>query len=131
MTRSNRSVPYPTHTDLPTRSFPQDYSSATENERVIVGWRPEDDERLMRLRTQGLNWQPIADNFPPKTANACRKRHERLMEKRNAASWDDGVKIEELARAYLQVREQMWKVLADELNEKWQTVESKVSFPDI
>ena len=81
----------------------------------------------MRARHQGLNWQPIASQyFPDKTANACRKRHERLMEKRNSADNWDGVKIEELAKGYVEVREQMWKLLADRIGEKWQNVEAKV-----
>ena len=84
----------------------------------------------MRARQQGLNWQPIASRyFPDKTANACRKRHERLMEKRNSADNWDGVKIETLAKAYVDVREQMWKLLADRVGEKWQNVEAKVYYP--
>lgn len=84
----------------------------------------------MRARQQGLNWQPIASQyFPDKTANACRKRHERLMEKRNSADNWDGVKIEALAKAYVDIREQMWKLLADRLGEKWQNVEAKVCHP--
>ena len=83
----------------------------------------------MQARHQGLNWQPIATKyFPDKSANACRKRHERLMEKRsNADDWD-GAKMEALARAYNDVREQMWRLLADRIGgEKWQIVEAKVS----
>ena len=83
----------------------------------------------MRARQQGMNWQPIASTyFPAKTANACRKRHERLMEKRNSAeNWDNG-KMEHLAKAYADVREEMWKVLAERVGEKWQVVEAKVHF---
>ena len=81
----------------------------------------------MRARQQGLNWQPIATNyFPDKTANACRKRHERLMDKRNNADDWEGVKMEALAKAYVEVREQMWKLLGDRVGEKWETVEAKV-----
>ena len=81
----------------------------------------------MRARQQGLNWQPIASQyFPDKTANACRKRHERLMEKRNNADNWDGVKMDRLSKAYLDLREQMWKILADRVGEKWQNVEAKV-----
>ena len=128
MSHSNRAVPYPSYTDIPSRQFTTDYSSsATNNEKVTAGWNTDDDEKLMRFRTQGMHWQPIADNFPSKTANACRKRHERLMEKKKAESWDEDLKIEDLARAYIDVREQMWRVLGDILGEKWQTVESKVS----
>ena len=83
----------------------------------------------MRARQQGLNWQPIASQyFPDKTANACRKRHERLMEKRNSADNWDGIKMDMLSKAYVELREQMWKILADRVGEKWQNVEAKVSF---
>lgn len=81
----------------------------------------------MHARQKGLNWQPIASKyFPNKTPNACRKRHERLMEKRNSADNWNGVKIEQLARAYVEVREEMWEVLAKSVGEKWQDVEKKV-----
>ena len=46
-------------------------------------WSQEDDLQLTKARSEGLNWGPITSRyFPMKTPNACRKRHERLMEKR-------------------------------------------------
>ena len=92
-------------------------------------WNPEMDEQLMRARQQGLNWGPIAKRFfPDKTPNACRKRHERLMAQRNNAGDWDAAKMDSLAKAYLDVRQQMWSILADRMNgEKWQIVEAKVS----
>ncbi|KAL8848996.1 MAG: hypothetical protein Q9221_006027 [Calogaya cf. arnoldii] len=76
--------------------------------------------------SQGLNWQTIAETyFPQKTANARRKRYEQLMEKRNnIGDWND-VKFVEVARAYREVRKDMWRILADRVNEKWSVVESK------
>lgn len=104
--------------------------TSASDRHASQSWPPENDELLMRARQQGLNWQPIASQyFPDKTANACRKRHERLMEKRNSADNWDGVKIEILAKAYVDVREQMWKLLADRVGEKWQNVEAKVCHP--
>lgn len=99
------------------------------NHHSSASWPKDKDELLMRARQQGLNWQPIADTyFPDKSANACRKRHERLMEKRNNTDDWDGAKMETLARAYNEVREQMWRLLADRMpGEKWQIVESKVN----
>ena len=80
----------------------------------------------MAARAKGLSWNPIATkHFPTKTANACRKRHERLMERRNAEDWD-GVKLDMLAREYMAVRREMWSVLADRVGEKWEIIESKV-----
>ena len=54
------------------------------------------------------------------------------MEKRNHADSWEGPKMEALSKAYNEMREQMWRILADKLGEKWQTVEAKVcqaSFP--
>ena len=87
-------------------------------------WSSEDDELLMRARREGLNWQPLASKyFPDKTANACRKRHERLME---SADNMNAIDIDKLSKAYLDSREHMWKLLADRVGEDWQAVEAKV-----
>ncbi|KAF2823576.1 hypothetical protein CC86DRAFT_372508 [Ophiobolus disseminans] len=88
-------------------------------------WSAKDDEILIQARAQGLNWNQISPkHFPLKTANACRKRHERLMERQNAEQWD-GVKLDDLAQAYMDVRREMWSILAARLGEKWTLVEQK------
>ncbi|KAH7090411.1 hypothetical protein FB567DRAFT_617831, partial [Paraphoma chrysanthemicola] len=88
-------------------------------------WSAKDDETLIRAREQGLNWAQIAPkHFPVKSANACRKRHERLMERQNAESWD-GVKLDTLSQAYMDVRREMWSILAAKVGEKWPLVEQK------
>jgi len=79
----------------------------------------------MAVRAQGLNWAPIQQaHFPTKTPNACRKRHERLMERRSAEDWDS-VKLEALAKEYMNIRKEMWSMLASRVGEKWQVVEGK------
>jgi hypothetical protein len=46
-------------------------------------WTGDDDQILLKLCSMGKNWSQIQmEGFPRKTANACRKRHERLMERR-------------------------------------------------
>ena len=96
-----------------------------DSSRPAVAWSADDDARLMRCRAQGMNWGPIARQFPSKTPNACRKRHERLMEKKNAENWD-GIKSKDLARVYMECREAVWKPIADRLGEKWNVIEAKV-----
>jgi hypothetical protein len=89
-------------------------------------WSTRDDEILIQARAQGLNWNQIGPkHFPSKTPNACRKRHERLIERQNAEQWD-GVKVDVLAQAYVKVRREMWSMLAARVGEKWQLVETKV-----
>lgn len=127
--RTNRQQPYPTPSmatanhPMPTRTY--SHVPSESNDRPSTAWPNEDDSRLMEYRAKGMNWGPIAEHFPGKTSNACRKRHERLME-RKAAENLDGIKIEDLARAYLACREEMWSILAQRVGGKWQTVESKV-----
>ena len=133
---THRTTPYPittTTSSAPSTMAPQGTSpTALSHERhASQSWPPQNDELLIRARQRGMNWQPIAHTyFPEKSANACRKRHERLMEKAKANETWEGVKMETLARAYDDVREQIWKILADRVGEKWQIVETKVCIPE-
>jgi len=90
-------------------------------------WSAQDDEQLKQARQRGMNWAPIArDFFPTKSPNACRKRHERLMDKISTSEDWAAPKLEEMAKLYLDLREQMWSLVASRLGENWKTVESKV-----
>lgn len=112
--------------DAPWTAAPYPQSSAS-NQRSAAIWTAADDEVLLRARASGLNWQPIASrHFPSKTANACRKRHERLIERRHAEDWD-AQKLELLAREYMACRREMWETLAARIGERWNVVEAKVS----
>lgn len=51
------------------------------------------------------------------------------MEKQNAEQWD-GVRLDILAEAYMEVRSEMWRILGAKVNEKWQLVEQKVCKPN-
>ncbi|CZT04578.1 related to DRPLA protein [Rhynchosporium agropyri] len=88
-------------------------------------WTSQDDQTLMAARSSGMNWAPIQQSyFPTKTPNACRKRHERLMERRSADDWD-GLKLEGLAKTYMDMRKEIWGPLAAQAGEKWNVVEAK------
>ncbi|KAK0281650.1 hypothetical protein LTR91_003876 [Friedmanniomyces endolithicus] len=106
MTRSmsTTAVPYP--------------AASTTMQRNAAIWSVADDEILLQARASGLNWQPISTrHFPNKTANACRKRHERLIERRHVEDWD-AQKLELLAQEYALVRKEMWDILASRCMEK-------------
>ena len=51
------------------------------------------------------------------------------MEKRNNAENWDGANMKLLAKAYLDLREQMWLVLADRIGGNWQNIEAEVNYP--
>ncbi|KAI1841088.1 hypothetical protein JX265_013920 [Neoarthrinium moseri] len=88
-------------------------------------WSPQDDKNLIQARQQGLNWSQIqATYFPNKTSNACRKRHERLMERKGADDWDTR-KLERIAKEYMSMRKEIWQPLASKVGEKWNVVEAK------
>lgn len=123
-TRNNRGAsasiaPYPTLANDPS-------SAVSQQQRNAAIWSSADDDVLLQARASGLNWQPIAHRyFPNKTPNACRKRHERLMERRHVEEWDSR-KLEMLAEEYLACRKQMWEILAERVGERWAVVEAKV-----
>ncbi|KAI9752715.1 MAG: GTPase-activating protein S23 [Chaenotheca gracillima] len=94
--------------------------------RPSVAWTPQQDQILMDARARGMNWPPIQQqNFPTKTPNACRKRHERLMERRNNEDWAIE-KWEMVAGLYMDQRKDIWSPLAASVGEKWQVVEAKI-----
>ena len=89
-------------------------------------WTPQDDQQLLTARMQGLNWGQIKETyFSTKTPNACRKRHERLMERKGADDWDNR-KMQRLAKEYMAMRREIWSGLAERTGEKWNVVEQKV-----
>ncbi|KJX99786.1 hypothetical protein TI39_contig352g00015 [Zymoseptoria brevis] len=100
-------------------------STSAAGQRNAAIWSTADDEILLQARASGLNWQPIATrHFPNKTANACRKRHERLVERRHVEDWDTH-KLELLAEEYMACRQEMWEILASRLGERWGVIEAK------
>ncbi|PVH92427.1 hypothetical protein DM02DRAFT_699974 [Periconia macrospinosa] len=83
-------------------------------------WSAEEDETLLRARTQGMLWNEIAvEHFPLRDRKSCRQRHEQLMEIRNQKP----VNSMRLATAYMATRADIWTPLANVLCEKWEVVE--------
>ncbi|EPE35290.1 Homeo [Glarea lozoyensis ATCC 20868] len=112
-------------TYAPVTSHIQSTAPITSLRPSSGAWSPTDDQTLMGARSQGMNWAPIQQTyFPTKTPNACRKRHERLMERRSADDWD-GLKLEGLAKNYMGMRREIWSSLAEATGEKWNVVEQK------
>lgn len=62
-----------------------------------VGWPPQDDEILIELKSQGNNWDYIAEKFPNRSATACRLRYQNFLEQRDI--WDEELKTK-LAMTY-------------------------------
>jgi hypothetical protein len=76
---------------------------------------------------QGLNWAQIRDTyFANKSPNACRKRHERLLESKSTDTWDQR-RMQNIAKEYMGMRKEIWQGLAQRTGEKWNVVEQKVS----
>lgn len=90
-------------------------------------WSSHDDAVLLSARSRGHGWSQIQkENFRNKSANACRKRHERLVAKRRGIEWNQEM-LEKLSTEYSKLREQIWQPLAHTVGEKWQDVEKAVS----
>lgn len=99
----------------------------TQPRAASTAWSKEDDETLMSARASGLNWSQIQQRyFSSKTSNACRKRHERLIERKTADNWNK-TDFERLSMEYMRIRKEIWTPLATQVGEKWNVVEQKVS----
>ncbi|KAL2169458.1 hypothetical protein VTG60DRAFT_6002 [Thermothelomyces hinnuleus] len=95
----------------------------TQHRASSGAWNQEDDRTLLTLRAMGKNWNQIQrEAFPGKTGNACRKRHERLMERRGQNDFDNR-KLERLCKEYMGMRKEIWQPLASRCGEKWNVVE--------
>ncbi|KAK1828809.1 hypothetical protein QBC39DRAFT_333035 [Podospora conica] len=90
-------------------------------------WTAADDRTLLAARARGQHWAELqAAHFPAKTANACRKRHERLMERRGAHdSAGDARRFERIASEYMAMRREIWGGLAERVKERWEFVEKE------
>ena len=92
-------------------------------------WTADDDKTLIQARTRGQNWADLQrTHFPTKTANACRKRYERLVERRGIHDYS-GRRLETVANEYMNMRKEVWSGLADRVGMKWEAVEALVRCP--
>ena len=76
-------LPPSTHMPAVASQLPAQHRTAS------TAWSSQDDAELLQLRASGKNWKDIHDYLmehtgKDKSANACRKRHERLIASRNA-----------------------------------------------
>ncbi|KAK3302702.1 uncharacterized protein B0T15DRAFT_404576 [Chaetomium strumarium] len=87
-------------------------------------WTADEDKTLIQARSRGQNWAELQrTHFPTKTANACRKRYERLVERRGIYDYS-GRRLEMVANEYMNMRKEIWSGLADRLGMKWDAVEA-------
>jgi hypothetical protein len=111
-----------TSTSTPTPSAPREYPQSAYNYGT---WTAEDDRALVAARSRGQHWADLQRTyFPTKTANACRKRYERLMERKGVYDYD-ARKFERIAKEYMGMRKQIWSGLAARVGEKWPVVEAQ------
>ncbi|KAK3322891.1 hypothetical protein B0H66DRAFT_442929, partial [Apodospora peruviana] len=88
-------------------------------------WTAMEDRTLMTARGQGRHWANIQrTHFPSKTANACRKRYERLMERKGMYDLDR-TRLERVAHEYMDMRKEIWSPLAARVGERWHVVEAQ------
>ena len=82
---------------------------------------------LLDAKGRGMSWEEIhQQHFPGKSANACRKRHERVLAKMKNTDWDDA-RIQRVTDAYNRHRESIWAPLCSELGESMSDIEKVAS----
>ena len=89
-------------------------------------WNNDEDTVLLDAKNRGKSWEEIhRTHFPGKSANACRKRHERVLAKMRNTDWDDA-RVQKVTEAYNRHRQMIWAPLCKELNESLSDVEKVV-----
>ena len=122
---------YPAQPVMPPQPTPQLHHPGQS-----APWSVQEDEVLMNAKAAGLGWNEIHQRyFQTKSGNACRKRHERLMQKLRTTDWDDN-RIRRVMTEYGRpgVREKFWGGIANSLGERWEDCErvvcQKASLPE-
>ena len=105
---------------------PQMHREAVSKPRQSGPWNSDEDSILIDAKGRGKSWEEIhQQHFPGKSANACRKRHERVLAKMRNTDWDDA-RIQRVTEAYNRHRHLIWAPLCKELNENVSDVEKVV-----
>ncbi|PHH54697.1 hypothetical protein CFIMG_003413RAa [Ceratocystis fimbriata CBS 114723] len=109
--------------------FPDDEQDSEDDEEPRrrgkgVKWSAAEDSLLEELRRRRGRWCEIAKKFKGKSANACRKRYERIQQRKAMSEKNDALDKTRVAVAYWEAREEMWKVLESRMpGMKWDKLE--------
>lgn len=121
------------HVQTPIIPVSHSHSHSHSNSSNTGGgpWTAEMDEILIDNHRR-MKWDQIAERFfnNTKTGNACRKRYARVVSERKEPSKWAPERVQRVIDAYKRgnMRERMWKPLAEELGESWEHVEKLVSY---
>ncbi|KAL5601243.1 uncharacterized protein BROUX77_005492 [Berkeleyomyces rouxiae] len=89
-----------------------------------VKWSSAEDLLLEELRRRRGRWSEVSKKFKGKSANACRKRYERIQQRKVASERNAALDKTHVAVAYWEVREEMWKILESRMpGVKWEKLE--------
>ncbi|KAI5307093.1 hypothetical protein KEM55_008414 [Ascosphaera atra] len=87
-------------------------------------WTREEDRLLLQARESGKGWRDIGrEVFAGKSANACRKRWERVT---NGVKKSNDREMQQILDRYYDYRERIWMPLARDLKKDWQLIERNV-----
>ncbi|MCJ1462023.1 hypothetical protein MMC07_000623 [Pseudocyphellaria aurata] len=91
-------------------------------------WSKEEDDLIIRLRREGLQWKQAAEHLPGRTAIACRLHYQNYLEDRQRGQWEQKMEqweenMDELARLYHRMKSEMWANIARQLGVPWRTAE--------
>ncbi|KAK3495373.1 uncharacterized protein B0T23DRAFT_441198 [Neurospora hispaniola] len=122
-------VAHPTQSPIPNPSSsynPRPTPPSPSLHNPTTSWTPREDALLLSSRASQLPWSELQRlHFPGKTANACRKRHERLIEKRQAEEEVDEDRLARIAGEYVKMRGELWQGLAERIGMDVKEVEER------
>ncbi|KIW51157.1 hypothetical protein PV05_09905 [Exophiala xenobiotica] len=83
-------------------------------------WSPDEDERIIQLRTQRETWEDIGEQLPGRSPVSCRLSYQNYLERN--FPWDEAKKTK-FAKLYNRLRAAMWSKVAEEIDIPWRALE--------
>ncbi|KAF3031939.1 hypothetical protein E8E12_002269 [Didymella heteroderae] len=89
--------------------------------RVATAWSSNEDNLMITLRGQRMEWADISKHIPGRSSVACRLRYQNYLEKKAMVNEENKNK---LAQVYARLKDQMWQKVATEMGVPWRMAES-------
>ncbi|KAJ5449543.1 uncharacterized protein N7458_005992 [Penicillium daleae] len=84
-------------------------------------WLPEEDIKLIHLRSKGWQWPAISRMLPGKSQSCCRLRYKGHLNR--SPQWTEERK-DSLSREYAKLREHIWSMIGEKSGIPWRAAEA-------
>ncbi|KAG6024198.1 hypothetical protein E4U40_003437 [Claviceps sp. LM458 group G5] len=91
-----------------------------QNKEMGPEWSGDEETVLFAYKDAKKSWETISDHLPGRTANGCRKYHER--QSKTGPAWSQERK-NELCKLYESLKRSIWSKIGERLTVRWEVAE--------